>query len=99
MTNGVLPPPARGHRGQGRGRGPPNPPRAKPADSAIPSSDAVSQFPSIPTDSGVARSDAAGPNSSQAPARPWDEPRPPVPLLLLQAQRHRRELGHSMIFY
>ncbi|KAL0361982.1 UNVERIFIED_CONTAM: hypothetical protein Scaly_1153400 [Sesamum calycinum] len=45
----------------------------------------------IPADSGAVGSDAAEASSSQAPARPWDAPPPPMlpaPLLPPQAQRH-----------
>ncbi|KAK4384430.1 hypothetical protein Sango_3061700 [Sesamum angolense] len=81
-------PPGRGHRGQGcdcgRDCGPPNPPPAKPVDPALatPSSEAVSQPPSIPVDSGAIGSNASGAISSQGPGRSWDAPSPPTP------QRH-----------
>ncbi|KAL0329045.1 UNVERIFIED_CONTAM: hypothetical protein Sradi_4891200 [Sesamum radiatum] len=74
MTTGAPSPHGRERRGQGRGcgrgRGPLSPSRAEPADLATPSSDVVSQPPSILADSGVVGSAAAVASSSHSPARP-----------------------------
>ncbi|KAL0392387.1 UNVERIFIED_CONTAM: hypothetical protein Sradi_2461500 [Sesamum radiatum] len=65
-------------RGRGRDRGPPSP--AKPADPTptTPSSEAMSQPPQIPADSGTMGSYVVGASSSQALHRPWDAPPPPI---------------------
>ncbi|KAK4400752.1 hypothetical protein Sango_1181300 [Sesamum angolense] len=75
---------------EGRGCGYPSPPWAEPADpaSATPLSESVSQPSSIPADSGTVGSTVAGASSSHAPARSWEAPPPPAPVLPPQAQRH-----------
>ncbi|KAL0286849.1 UNVERIFIED_CONTAM: hypothetical protein Sangu_2469200 [Sesamum angustifolium] len=85
MSISALPPYGRGHRGQRRGRGRGRgPPQVEPADPEpdIPSSEAVSHPPSIPTDSSAVGLATAGATNLQVSARPWDaSPLAPVPLL------------------